>query len=495
MLGSLPLAHRTLLLSLAASACVVAGCRPAGPTYQKPTVQVPAQWRAHLPNALATPADVDPALAQWWKGFQDPVLDSLIERAVQGNLDLRRAVAAVREARARMGEAEADRFPTLTGSSQTGFQRASTRTGSASQAGFFRVGFDAGWELDVFGGISRSVETSEALLEASGEQLRDVLVSLLAEVALNYVELRLAQTRLAIAEENLRIQEDTLRLATERFNAGLSPRLDVDQAQYVVAETRSRIPTLHIRTEQAENRLAVLLGMQPGELAQELRVVRPIPVTPPEIALGVPADVLRRRPDIRRAERVLAAQTAAVGVAAAQRYPLFTLSGTIGYETITRGNPLSLGNIVGSAVGSVFQTIFDGGRIRRNIEIRTAIQEQALVDYESRILEALEEVENALLAYVNEQVRRRSLQEAAEAAARATELVVDNYRAGLVDFLSVLESQRALLSLRDQLAQSEAAVTSDLVRLYKALGGGWTPSPVAAAPTSPAPTGATQARP
>jgi NodT family efflux transporter outer membrane factor (OMF) lipoprotein len=315
------------------------------------------------------------------------------------------------------------------------------------------------------------------------------MVSLLAEVAINYVEVRQYQAQLVIAESNLRIQEDTLRLARERYDAGLTTRLDIDQAEYSLAGSRARIPTLQTNLEQAKNRLAVLLGANPGELSGELSGPGKIPVGPPEVAVGVPADTLRRRPDIRRAERVLAARTAAVGVATAARYPQFLLPGSIGYEMITKGNPLSRGNLIGSIAASAVYTVFDAGRIRQGIEVQNALQEQALVDYETSILLALEEVENGLIAYADEQVRRRSLVEASEAAGRAVQVVRDNYAAGLVDFLPVLESQRSLLSFEDQLAQSDATVTSDLIRLYKALGGGWTPLAPQTVPQPPNKTG------
>jgi NodT family efflux transporter outer membrane factor (OMF) lipoprotein len=304
-------------------------------------------------------------------------------------------------------------------------------------------------------------------------------------VAVNYVEVRQYQTQLTIAESNLRVQQDSLRLATQRYDAGLATRLDVDQAQYAVADTRSRIPTLQTRLEQAKNRLAVLLGANPGHLAAELKEFGKIPVGPVEIAVGVPAETLRRRPDVRRAERVLASRTAAVGVATAAKYPRFALAGTIGYEAITKGNPLSLGNLVGSLIGSGFYTVFDAKRIRQNIEVQNALQEQALVEYEYTIVLALEEVENALIAYADEQVRRRSLVDATAAAGQALEVVRGNYVAGLVDFLPVLESQRALLSFQSQLAQSDGAITSELIRLFKALGGGWTPEPPQAPGQSP----------
>lgn len=471
---------------LAASSC---RHRAVGPDYKKPVTVTPPSWNTGMSEGLTSTTRPDESLAQWWTTLHDPILNGLIERAMKGNLDLRRAEAALREARARRGIANTDRFPTVSASGLVGFTRGSNRMGTAANAGFFSTGFDAGWEYDVFGRVRRSIEVADANLEASQELLRDILVSLLAEVAINYVEVRQYQAQLVIAESNLRIQEDTLRLARELYEAGLTTRLDVDQAEYSLAGSRARIPTLETNLEQAKNRLAVLLGARPGELSAELSGTGRIPVGPPEIAVGVPADTLRRRPDIRRAERVLAARTAAVGVATAARYPQFFLPGSIGYEMITKGNPLSLGNLIGSIAASAFYTVFDAGRIRQGIEVQNALQEQALADYETSILLALEEVENGLIAYADEQVRRRSLVEASEAAARAVQVVRDSYGAGLVDFLPVLESQRSLLSFQDQLAQSDATVTSDLIRLYKALGGGWTPLAPQTVPQPPDKTG------
>ena len=476
-----------LILLLGIVAAGLAGCRTVGPDYKRPEIVPPPRWNAESPPGVRFDAAADESLAHWWNTFNDPVLDSLIDRAVAGNLDLRRADAVLREARARRGVADAARFPTVTSSGVVAFQRGSDRQGNAAYGGLFSVGFDAGWEVDVFGRVRRSIELADANLDAAGEYLRDTLVSLLAEVALNYVEIRQYQNQLEIAQRNLDVQERSLQLASELFAAGLTTRLDVDQAEYSVADTRSRIPTLRILLEQAKNRLAVLLGENPGELSGELREAGDVPVGPVEVVIGVPAETLRRRPDIRRAERILAARTAAIGVATAARYPSFALSGTIGYEAITKGNPLSLGNLIGSLAGSAFYTIFDAKRIRQNIEVQDALQEQALIDYESAILSALEEVENSLIAYADHQVRRGSLEEGAAAAGRALNLVQDNYGAGLVGFQPVLESQRAILSFQDQLAQNSAVVTSDLIRLYKALGGGWIPVPPPAAgqPNSP----------
>jgi NodT family efflux transporter outer membrane factor (OMF) lipoprotein len=475
---------RLLLLS-AALGFGLLSCRAVGPDHKNPVTVTtpPSEWKTEMSAGLQPAPASEESLAEWWTALHDPLLQSLIERAVQGNLDLRRAEAIIREARARRGVAQADRFPTITTSGLSRFARGSNRTGTAANLGLFAADFDSGWEFDVFGGVRRSIEVADANLESNQELLRDILVSLAAEVAINYVEVRQFQLQLTIAENNLRLQEDTLRQATERYIAGLTTRLDVDQAEYSVAGSRARIPALRMRLEQAKNRLAVLLGQNPGDLSTELRDGAKIPVGPAEIAVGVPAETLRRRPDIRRAERLLAARTAAVGATTATRYPRFFLPGTIGYEFITKGTPLALGNLIGGLGGSALYTIFDSGRIRENIEVQNALQEQALVAYEASILRALEEVENALTAYADEQLRRQSLQVASEAASRAVELVRANYAAGLIDFLPVLESQRSLLSFEDQLAQSEGAVTSGLIRLYKALGGGWTPLPPQTAPS------------
>jgi multidrug efflux system outer membrane protein len=300
-----------------------------------------------------------------------------------------------------------------------------------------------------------------------------VLVSLLAEVALNYVEVRTFQARLAFAEANLEAQNETHQLTLWRYQAGLSDELAVQQARYNLENTRSQIPTLRTGLEEAMNRIAVLLGEQPGRVHKEIEKQVPIPVAPLEVAVGVPVDTLRRRPDIRRAERQLAAQTARIGVATADLYPKFTLSGSIGLEALSLNN-LSSGIWTLSGGPRISWAIFKAGAIRQNIEVQSALQEQYLIAYETAVLSALEEVENALVAYAEEQQRRQSLSEATQAAQKAVELAQHKYQAGLTDFSNVLDAQRSLLSFQDQLAQSDGTVTSNLVRLYKALGGGWT---------------------
>jgi multidrug efflux system outer membrane protein len=453
---------------------ILAGCATVGPDYVPPETPVSATWHTQLKGGLIT-EEMDPRnLATWWTTFNDPELSSLINRAVGGNLDLKKAWARVREARARRGVAKADLFPTLDAAGSATWSRSSKDAGTGKTSDLYAAGFDAGWELDIFGGVRRSVEASEADLRASQEDLRDVLVSLLAEVALNYVEVRTFQTRLTVAEANLEAQNETYQLALWRHQAGLSDELAVQQARYNLENTRSQIPTLRVGLEEAMNRIAVLLGEQPGKIHEEVEKQVPIPVKSLKVAVGVPADVLRRRPDVRRAERELAAQTARVGVATADLYPKFTLSGSIGVEALSLSHLSSSGAWSLSGGPRITWAIFKAGAIRQNIEVQSALQEQYLITYEAAVLGALEEVENALVAYAEEQQRRQSLSEATQAAQKAVELAQHKYQAGLTDFSNVLDAQRSLLSFQGQLAQSDGTVTSDLVRLYKALGGGWT---------------------
>jgi len=453
---------------------ILTGCATVGPDYTRPETELSRDWSTPLKRGLAA-READPeTLSTWWTAFNDAELSDLINRAVSGNLNLKKALARVREARARRGLAEADLFPTLeaTGSANWSLRNKDTGTGKTSD--LYAAGFDAGWELDIFGGLRRSVEAAEADILASQEDWRDVLVSLLAEVALNYVEVRTFQTRLAVAEGNLETQNETCQLVLWRYQAGLSDELAVEQARFNLENTRSQIPTLRIGLEGAMNRLAVLLGEEPGQVHEELEKHVPIPVTPLTVAVGVPAEVLRRRPDVRRAERQLAAQTARIGVATADLYPKFRLSGSIGLETLSFSNLSSAGSWVLSGGPQITWAIFKAGAVRQNIQVQSALQEQYLLAYEAAVLGALEEVENALVNYGEEQQRRDDLFKAARSAQKAVELARNKYQAGLTDFGNVLDAERSLLSFQDQLAQSDGAVTSNLVRLYKALGGGWT---------------------
>ena len=461
------------LLPAALILFIFAGCATVGPDYVKPDTPMPEAWHTPAKNNLAGDHLNKEALADWWAILDDPVLTNLVESAVAGNFDLKEARARVREARARRGISEAGRFPTIDANGSARSNRSSEETGSGSERELYAAGFDAAWELDVFGGKKRAVEAAGAEQQASEEDLRDVLVSLLAEVALNYVDLRSFQTRLSVAEASLEAQKKTYDITRWRRQAGLTTQLDVEQAKYSLDQTRAQIPGLQTGLEQTKNRLAVLIGQHPGSLRDTLAERKAIPVTPLEMAVGVPADILRRRPDVRRAERQLAAQTAQIGVATADLYPKFSLLGSIGLEALSPGNLFSLGSRTHGIGATVAWPLFDAGAIRSNIEVQNALQEQALIRYEAAVLTALEDVENALIAYAKEQNRRQSLTEATEAARRAVDLAQKQYSSGLIEFGNVLIAQRSLLSLQDQLAVSEGEVTSNLIALYKSLGGGW----------------------
>ncbi|MCK9293594.1 MAG: efflux transporter outer membrane subunit [Desulfobulbaceae bacterium] len=463
------------LIAIAAAALLsLAGCAAVGPDYAPPQTSAPAGWHTELRQGLSAETRDPQLLAGWWTTLNDPLLTGLIIQAVNNNLDLKQATARVREARARRGISRAGEFPTLDAS---GTATRSKSSGSAATNSFYSVGFDAGWEVDIFGGVRRAVEAAEADLAASREDLRDVLVSLSAEVALNYLDTRTYQSRLAVAESNLAIQQQTFDLTQSRCRAGLSDELALQQARYNLESTQAQIPTLRSGLEEAKNRLAVLTGQAPGGVHELLAQTQPIPVIPPTVAVGVPAETLRQRPDIRRAERTLAAQTARIGVATADLYPKFRLTGSIGLESLKSAELFKSASEAWNIGPSVSWNIFDAGAIRQNIEVQSAIGEQYLLAYEAAVLGALEEVENALTAYAEEQLRRERLVAAVDAARQAENLAAIKYDAGLVDFTTVLDAQRSLLSFEDQLAQSDGTVTSNLIRLYKALGGGWSSPP------------------
>jgi NodT family efflux transporter outer membrane factor (OMF) lipoprotein len=393
--------------------------------------------------------------------------------AVSGNLDLKHAEARLYEVRARRGISRAGQFPTLNAMADAVKSGSSENSGSGTEHELYNVGFDAGWELDIFGGIRRSVEAAEADLAAGREDLHDVLVTMLAEVALNYIEARTFQARLAVAEANLIAQAEIHQLTQWRYQAGLSDELAIRQARYNLESTRAKIPLLRSGLAEAKNRLAVLLGQAPGGVHALLSDQRPIPVPPVSVAVGVPAETLRQRPDIRKAERELAAQSARIGVATAALYPRFQLTGSIGLQSIIAENLMDAGSSTWRIGPDISWQIFDGGVRRWNIEVQSALQEQKLLQYKAVVLAALEEVENSMSAYAEEQNRRQSLHEAANAAQQAAQLALDKYKAGLVDFDNVLDAQRAQLSFQNQLSLSNGTVTANLVRLYKALGGGW----------------------
>jgi NodT family efflux transporter outer membrane factor (OMF) lipoprotein len=460
----------------ASLALLAAGCS-VGPDYRRPEPAVPSAWQEAQEKGVDTRAV---ELARWWTVFNDPLLNSLIERAVQSNLALRVAEARIREARASRAATASEAWPTVDVSGSYRRLRESEHGllseipgGGGGEQDLFTTGFDASWEIDVFGRVRRSVEAADASIEVSVEDRHDVLVTLLGDVARNYIDLRGFQRRLAVARANLNAQQDTLNLTRVRFQAGLASYLDVAQAEAQVNTTAALVPTLEGSIRRAAHRLAVLLGLAPGALWAELSGEAPIPALPPEVLVGLPSDLLRRRPDIRRAERQLAAATAGTGAATADLYPRFFLTGFAGLQSVSASDWFTGGSRVWSVGPTISWPVFEAGRIRATIEVRSSQQEQALRQYENAILVALEDVESSLVNYSREQARHGSLVEAVAANRLAVEFSNELYLKGLQDFLGVLDSQRALFASESELAQSEAAMASNLVALYKALGGGW----------------------
>lgn len=401
---------------------LLAGCM-VGPDYRRPETNLPASWSGTAVNIAATEkADT----TQWWRIFDAPLLSNLIEQAKTGNRDVYQAQARLHEARARRRLADANLLPTSsmelsasqTGSSkQAGFSAGSTGVGMTNE--LYSHSIDASWELDLFGKLRRGIESAEAGEQAAREDLRDVLVSLCAEVALNYVELRGYQTRLAITENTLASQSETYDITRWRGMAGLTTQLDVDQAQLTMENIRADLPNLRSSIKQGKHSLALLLGLQPADLDTQLAASAPIPAATGRVAVGIPADMLRQRPDVRRAERQLAAQTAQIGVAEAARYPDFTLNGSIGLESLAYANLYSASAKAFQMAAKAALVLLDGGRISANVDIQNALTEQALGLYQATLLAALRDVENALTAYEEEVKRRDSLESAVAAGTLA----------------------------------------------------------------------------
>jgi NodT family efflux transporter outer membrane factor (OMF) lipoprotein len=458
---------------LALAACTV------GPDYETPAPSVSKTWAnksTELDPLTSRTTSRGAVVAEWWKTFRDPELTSLVERAAQSNLDLKLAESRIREARGLRGISAGALLPAVDASGTYARNRGSENVplpGAGVQSNYYQAGFDASWEIDVFGGIRRSVEAADAEVEASVEARRDVLVTLLAEVGRNYIDLRGIQAQLDIARQNLEAQRKTLELTQARFQAGRAAELDVVRAQAQVSTTASQIPVLESQRIQATHRLGVLLGREPGSLRDELVKAAAIPAPPPEVPVGLPSELLRRRPDLRRAERELAAATARIGVATADLYPKFSLTGFFALQSINASDFAKWGSRAWSVGPTIQWSLFEGGRIRARIEVENARQEQAAIVYKRSILVALQEVEDALVAYAKEQAHRTELSDSVTANLKAVDLANQRYTQGLVDFLSVLDAQRSLYVTQDALVQSEGRISGYLVALYKALGGGW----------------------
>ena len=458
------------------------GCMTVGPDYNNPPVPRAAvtnlpQTTAHR-GSSASLAKED--LASWWRVFNDPLLTELIGEALKANPDLREARAKVREARAQLAMARAGLFPTLDAEGSYTQARSITSQNASGEAlrsenTYYSAGFDAAWEIDIFGGTRRGVEAARADIQAQQASLESVWVSLAGEVAQTYVTIRSYQQRLKVSRDNLETQSETLDILRSRNRQGLSDQLDVEQARYNLESSRATIPNLERGLENAVNALAVLVGRMPGSLHKRLEKPGAIPGAPFSMVLGIPADTLRRRPDVRRAERALAAQTARIGEATAELYPKFYLVGSIGLESMKSAKLFNAESNVWSILPSFSWPIFHAGSIRANIEVQNARQEQAAAQYDKAVLTAVQDIRNSLNDFNQEQSRLAALNSAVEAAEKAAEIAQAKYKSGLVSFSDVLDAQRSLFSYDDQRISSQEAITNDLISLYKALGGGWQP--------------------
>ncbi|HTU09768.1 MAG TPA: efflux transporter outer membrane subunit [Allosphingosinicella sp.] len=447
-----------VLASLAAlSACTV------GPNYRPPassSLQVPDTY--YQRDAQAAPAN----LAAWWEQFDDPLLTRLIGEASAANLDLALASSRLTQARESLVQARAGLVPTVGASGSAG-----RSVGDGNDRSTFSIGADASWEIDLFGRIRRGIEAANADAEGVYYDREALRVAIAGELATNYIQARLTQERLALARESLAIADDNLQIAQWRVQAGLASSLDSEQARAARAQTAATIPSLEQDFASSTYRIAVLTGRAPGTLTAELGEAKPVPRGPREVAAGIPADTLRQRPDIRSAERSLAAATARIGVAEAQLYPGLRLSGSIGTSAFSLGGLFSA--ITGSILGGIDQVLFDGGRLRSQVRAQQAATEGALATYRQSILTALEDVENALAALNAARRRQVEFTTALDAANNSAILARIQYRSGLTSFDQLLDVERSLVSARDGLASSRADESLALVQLYRAMGGGW----------------------
>jgi len=445
---------------------ILTACTPVGPDYTPPAPVVPESWSLNGETAIA-PAQ----LSRWWHGFDDPLLSSLIERAAETNQDLRIATARIREARAQRTIAAAS-FSSGTSLAADRVQKSENAGSSGTTHNLFDIGFDADWELDIFGGRRRAVEAADATFSAMQEDLRDTLVTLESEVARSYIELRGNQQRLEVARENIAIQEKTVELIEGRLTMGLGNQLELENARTALALTKAQVPSLNISTRTAMHQLAILLGQPPQTLVGELLAVQPIP-SPPAIPQTLPSDLLRQRPDIRGAERRLAAATAEIGVATADLFPRFSLAALLGLQSYELGNLITGGSSYWSFGPTLQLALFDRGKRKAVVTTREAERDMALAQYEKVVLTSLGEVENGLVAYAHEQESLKILREAVTSGEKALAIAQGMYESGLTDFLHVLQSEHAVYQSRDQFVQSSQQLALDVVTVFKTLGGGW----------------------
>ncbi len=459
-------------------------CTTLGPDFKKPSASVEKKWKeVDDPQIKTETADY----SSWWRVLNDPVLDNLVTIACKQNLSLQVAGLRILEARAFLGIAIGLQYPQAQSlSGGYAYQKSSknapplselpnnVRNQADTTANLYQAGFNAAWELDFWGKFRRGVEAADASLAASIAGYDTLLVLLTAEVANAYVVIRTLEQRLEYAESNVGIQQRGLRIAEVRFKGGETTELDVQQARSLLRNTQASIPVLKISVRQAQNGLCVLLGIPPGDLSGLLKGPAPIPGAPSEVAVGIPADLLRRRPDIRLAEFQAAAQGAMIGVAEADLYPHFAIGGSIGFAVGNSNSLFSGDSLVGFFTPFSFRwDIFNYGRIKNNVRVQDARFEQLLVTYQNKVLEAAREVEDGLIGFIQSQQQEKFLADAAHSADRATQIALLQYREGLTDYTRVLNTQQLLVAQQDSLASSRGDIVRYLISVYKSLGGGW----------------------
>ncbi len=459
--------NRLLLLTLIfITSCTV------GPNFKLPEISESDTWATISNNQLSQTNTTLTFQHNWWESYHDPILSSLINRAKDSNLDLKQAVSKIRQARASRTTIASSLFPSIN-SSATFQESDSDFNATSNNSGLFQAGLDASWELDIFGGIRRNIESADAEIIVQVENRNDLIVTLTSEVALNYLSLRGFQQELVITNLNLAAQKKSVDVTEKLFNAGFTGKLDYLNATAQLATTESQVPSLEANIQKTIYTLSVLLGLEPEVLNAELLPLGTIPSVPAEIAVGLPSELLRRRPDIRQAEARLHSATAKIGVAVADLFPKFTLNGSINVQANSASNLTAGDNSFWSFGPGVSLPIFNAGKLRANVKIQEEIQEQALIEYEKTILKALKETNSALVDYQREQESRLTLEQAVNANLQAVEIAQELYRTGQTDFLNVLVTQRSLYSTQSALIQSTRTIATNLVAIYKALGGGW----------------------
>jgi NodT family efflux transporter outer membrane factor (OMF) lipoprotein len=471
-----------------AAALWLSGCTMVGPDFVKPEAPVKTEWmEARDPKIKTAPSDYK----AWWSVFNDPVLNNLVETAYQQNLPLQISGIRILQARAQLGVVVGNIYPQLQqgrgGAAYNHISENSPNSLNIDDSYWqYNVGFDAAWELDIWGKFRRAIESGVANLEATIANYDNVLISLTAEVARTYVLLRTFEERLEIARENVKIQERSLEIAEIRFKAGAVTELDVAQARSLLRNTEAFIPRFEAGVRQAKNALAILLGKLPGDIDPMLSGARLIPQAPPQVIVDVPAELLRRRPDIQLAEYQIATQTPLIGVSKADLYPAFELFGSFGLLTSTSKNT-KFGGPSGSSFSDLFKAdsfeffggpsfrwnLFNYGRINNQVRVEDALLQQLIVNYEETVLRAHQEVEDSMIGFLRKQQEARLLMDSVKASQRSVDLSMMQYKEGMVDYQRVLDSQRFLSERQDVWTATRGSAIVNLIAMYKALGGGW----------------------